>query len=151
MFPGDFDEAFAFFSRWVLEVSRVIRGPKVFAVDEVWRYAPNTRLLPGAFQEILDLGRREEIDLLFVAQRANKVHDAIRAQLTEVITFQHTDRLPLDWLSEDFDPEQIRALKYPGGYLRRTLSGPTNADEKTNPTHASGKPDRPTVALGPKA
>lgn len=123
MFPGDLPGAFAFFCRWVLNVSRCVNGPKLFAVDEVWRWAPQQSLLPQAVQELLDLGRREEIDLLFIAQRANKVHDAIRAQLTEIITFQHSDRLPLEWLAEDFNPDEVKALKYPGGFLRKNLIG----------------------------
>lgn len=137
MFAADFNEGFAFFCRWTLNVCRCIQGPKVLAVDEVWRYAPAGSSLPAAFQEILNVGRREEIDLHFIAQRANKVHDGIRAQLTEIITFQHSDRLPLEWLAEDFDPAAVKALKYPGGYLQRSLIG----EHASNQTHSARKAD----------
>jgi hypothetical protein len=142
MFAADFEAGFAFFCRWLLNVSRCLNGPKVFAVDEVWRYAPSGSGLPPAFQEILNVGRREEIDLLFIAQRANKVHDGIRAQLTEIITFQHSDRLPLEWLAEDFDPDAVKALKYPGGYLKRSLIG----EQQPSQTHPTRKGNRPKLA-----
>jgi energy-coupling factor transporter ATP-binding protein EcfA2 len=122
MFPGNRPAAFDFFCRWVYGVSCVLQGHKLLAVDEVWKYVPPRRPVPQSFQEILDDGRKQEIDLLLVSQRPNRTHDAIRAVLTETVTFHHHERLPLAWLEEDgFDPEAVKRLAYPGGYLRQSL------------------------------
>lgn len=122
-FAGRPKEGFAWFTRLSLELSKELRGPKLFACDELQKYTALGRGgVPGGLAEILDIGRKEEIDGLFVAQRVNKVNDDIRAQLTELVTFQHTDRLPLRWLEDDgFDPELVSRLKSPGQYLRRNL------------------------------
>jgi hypothetical protein len=123
-FPGDMPGAFAFFSRWALNVSREFDGRKLFAVDEIQKFTrPGRGGIPKSFQEVLDVGRREEIDLLIIAQRVNQVNDAIRGQLSEIVTFTHTDSLPLEWLAKDgFDPEVVAALPYPGGYVRRNVN-----------------------------
>jgi len=123
LFPGRTDEGFAFFCEWVYRVSSVQRGRKLLVVDELQKF---TRLgkggIPKSFQVILDVGRRQEIDLLIIAQRPNLVNDAVRAQLTDIITLCHTDRLPLAWLEQDgFDPEAVRALPVPGGKIHRVL------------------------------
>lgn len=120
-FPGNRQAGFEFFCRWCFSVAEVLRGPKLLAVDEVWRYVPQGQPIGQPVQILLDEGRKQEIDLLLVAQRPNRVHDGIRAVLTELVTFQHTDRLPLSWLAEDFDPEAVKALKCPGGYLAKQL------------------------------
>lgn len=134
MFPGQRPQGFAFFCRWVWAVSEHLRGPKLLAVDEVWRYVPAGRPVPESFQIILDEGRKMEIDLLMIAQRPNRVHDAIRAQLTELCTFHHSDVLPLKWLKDEFDVEQVRRLKYPGGYISKDLIG-----GDAPKTHSAGK------------
>jgi energy-coupling factor transporter ATP-binding protein EcfA2 len=123
MFPGDRPQGFAFFSRWVLNVSKLIRGPKLFAVDEIQNVTfPGREGISQAFRELLDLGRREEIDLLMISQRVNEVNHAIRSQLTEAVSFNHSDRLPLEWLEQiGFEPASVSTLKFPGGYIRRNL------------------------------
>lgn len=122
-YAGRPKEAFAWFCRLTLELAKELPGAKLFAADEVQKVTALGRGgIPSGLAEILDIGRKEEIDGLFVAQRVNKVNDDIRAQLTEIVTFQHTDRLPLKWLEEDgFDPEQVRRLRSPGQFLRRNL------------------------------
>lgn len=123
LFPGRTDEGFAFVCQWVYAVASVQRGKKLLVVDELQKF---TRLgkggIPKSFQVVLDVGRRQEIDLLIIAQRPNLVNDAVRAQLTEIITLCHTDRLPLAWLEQDgFDPEAVKALPVPGGKIHRVL------------------------------
>lgn len=141
MFPGDFPAAFAFFSRWVLAVSQQLKGAKLLAVDEIQKFTrPGRGGVPPAFQEILDIGRRHEIDLLIIAQRVNQVNDAIRGQLTDIITFQHTDRLPLAWLEEDgFNPETVKALQFPGGHIWRNVETSTETTHEPNENNKPGK------------
>jgi hypothetical protein len=140
LFPGDRPEGFAFFCRYVLCVSRALHGTKLLAVDELQAVqTTGTAGLPQSFSELLDEGRRQEIDCLFISQSVNRVHDRVRVQLSEIVTFCHTDRLPLTWLEQDgFDPAAVTALRYPGGHLRRNLhTGETNAH-----TDPAGKADR---------
>ena len=124
MFPGYYKQAFDFFCRWIFAISKAQNGPKLFAVDEIQKWTkPRDGGIPQSLQDILDTGRREELDLLFISQRPNRVNDAIRGQLSEVITFCHTDKLPLAWLAEDdFDPEIVKRLAYPGGFVRRNVN-----------------------------
>lgn len=143
MFPGDRPAAFDFFCRWVFEVSSVLPGKKLAAIDEIQQV---TRIgqggVPQSFQQILDDGRLRGIDLLLIAQKPNKVNDEIRGQLTEIISFKHTDRLPLQWLEEDgFNPQEVSQLTVPGGYIRRNLDtseqsrgGKANAPDDTRKT-----------------
>jgi hypothetical protein len=117
MFPGNRERGFEFFCLWCWNVAQGVAGAKLVAVDEVWRYVPARRPVPLSFSLLLEEGRKEQVDLFFVAQRPNYVHDSIRAGLTEIVTFRHTDRLPLSWLADDFDVEAVKALKVPGGKL----------------------------------
>lgn len=121
MFPGDRASGFEFFCLWVWNVSQELDGVKLFACDEVWKYVPAVRPLPHSFALLLEEGRKQEIDLCLVSQRINKTHDAIRAVTSDLVTFQHTDSLPLKWLNEYFDPEAVRRLKIPGGKLSTRL------------------------------
>lgn len=123
MFPGDRAEGFAFFCRWVLTQCKQLQGIKVFAVDElqgVQRIGPSG--VPKSFAEIGDEGRRQEIDLVLVAQRLNQVNDAIRAQMSRIITFQHTDSRALAILEENgFNPAEVSSLAPIGDYIDRNL------------------------------
>lgn len=120
MFPSDFAEGYAFLCRWTVNVSKRLRGPKLFASDEVWKYTLDG--LPVGQLEMLNIGRKEEIDQLYVAQRLNKVKDEIRANLTGIYVFRQTDKLPLDWLEEHgFDRAEVAALGYPGGFIYKNL------------------------------
>lgn len=112
MFPGDRSEAFAFFSRFVLLQSRSLSCVKLYAVDELQGVqTTGNGGVPQAFKEIGDEGRRQQIDLVLVAQRLNTVNDAIRAQVNRVITFQHTDPRALVILSEmGMQPESVSSL-----------------------------------------
>ncbi len=142
LFPGDRPEGFAFFCRYVLCVSRTLHGTKLLAVDELQAVqTTGTAGLPQSFSELLDEGRRQEIDCLFISQSVNRVHDRVRVQLSEIITFCHTDRLPLAWLEQDgFDPAAVSALRVPGGSIARNLhTGATN--DRTSP-HPAGNSNR---------
>lgn len=121
LFPGDRRGAFAFFTRWTFNVSSSLRGVKLLAVDElqsVQLTGPSG--LPPAFKQIIDEGRRQEIDCLFAGQRLNEINDDVRAQLTAITTLKHDDPLALRWLEErGFEAAAVRALRVPGEWIRR--------------------------------
>ena len=123
LFPGNRSEGFERFCDFTLSMAEVLPGRKILAVDEVQKFARKSPAnLPHSFQVILDEGRKYNLDLVLISRRPNQVNEAIRAELTELCVFQHTDRNPLAWLEEDgFDPEEVRALAFPGGCITRTL------------------------------
>jgi hypothetical protein len=134
-FPGERREGFAFFSRYVFNVCQGIgRGVKLICCDElqsVQRIGDTG--LPAGFKQIIDEGRREELDCLFASQRINEVNDDVRGQITEIITFKHDDPLPLKWLAErGFDPAAVSALPAPGGWIRRTDTGEVSTHAPRN-------------------
>lgn len=141
LFPGNRKAGFAFFTRWVFNVSKSLRGVKLFGADELQScqgIGPGG--MPQGFKEIMDEGRREEIDCIFAAQRVNEVNDDVRGHLTEIVTFKHDDPLPVRWLAErGFDPEAIKALPTPGFFIRRTDDGKITTNAKL---HAPRKADR---------
>lgn len=119
MFPAKKQEAFSWFCRYVYEVSCGFNGPKILVVDEIQDLqGTSNNSLPDSLILVSDTGRREEIDMLIVTQRPNEVHNSIRSQYTEIITFRHTDRLQLKWLEQSgFDAQAVKRLKCPGGKI----------------------------------
>lgn len=145
LFPGDRREGFAFFTRYVMTICKEIRGVKLLACDElqaVHRTGPEG--MPPGFKEIMDEGRRQEIDCLFAAQRINEVNDDVRGHLTQIVTFKHTDPLPLRWLADrGFDPEQVAALPAPGGWIALDDDGKRTSNLRPD---RQGKANRPATA-----
>lgn len=131
LFPGDRREGFAFFSRWVLAVSKKLTGVKLLACDEFQSVQKTGDSgLPSGLKEIADEGRREEIDCFFSVQRLNEVNDDVRGSLTELVTFKHNDPLAVDWLRKaigglgcTFSEQAITALPAPGGYCQFSDTG----------------------------
>lgn len=112
MFPGDREQGFAFFCRWVLTQCRHLKGVKVLAVDEVQSFqSPGPGGLPQSFKELGDEGRREEVDFILCAQALNDVNHKIRRQINRVIVLQHTEPNALEILKKMGVPtEQVPKL-----------------------------------------
>src|SRR5574341_102760 len=115
MFPGQPREGFAWFCQWTYEVCKLLRGVKLFACDEIQFVVPLRRSIPLPFMEILDDGRKEEIDCLFVVNKGyNKLHDDIRAQISTLYVFRTVEVNALKLLASDgVDVEKVRNLKMP--------------------------------------
>jgi hypothetical protein len=113
------EEGFDLFCHFVWSFSVGERGVKLMASDEVQDFTmPGNGGIPASLKRILQKGRRQEIDVLLIAQSLGELHDRVRGQLSHIITFRHTDALALDWLRKNgFDPEAVKALKYPGGWI----------------------------------
>lgn len=153
LFLGNREEGFAFFVRWVLAVSKILRGAKLLAADEIQNYTPDgSKDLPQSIRELLDMGRRYEIDSIFISNAVNEIHPAIRRQLTEIVSFRHTDALPLLWLRDrGIDPAGVNALpKF--GYIRKNLlNGETeNANRNVPRNGAERKTDTARARSGPR-
>lgn len=149
MFSGRLPEGFSFFCDFVFSVSGVLKGRKLFCCDELQKLVDNKTENPE-LQNILDSGRRFQIDCLFISQAPNAIHNRIRNQLTEVYTFRQSDDRAIEYLAGNGFPEdKVRSLPN-FKYLRRNLNtGETNFEPAK--VSAAGKADSPAPGAGSKA
>jgi hypothetical protein len=120
-FPGRTFEAFDFFCDWVFEIAQQLKGPKLFCCDELQKLT-DTRSVSLPFSTLLETGRRYEIDGLMVSQAPNLLHNRIRNQLTELVTFAHLDHNALQFLVDvGCNDEEVRGLA-PGQFIALNLS-----------------------------
>lgn len=118
MFPGRKIAAFAFFSEYAYRWAQDFPGEKLFAVDEIQKFVPNNSL-PVEFSELYEEGRHYGFDFAVSTQAPNRVHNGLRGQATEIITFQVTDETPLKALKQlDFDIERVKNLPR-GSFIMR--------------------------------
>jgi hypothetical protein len=121
VWPGRTFEAFDFFCDWVFEVSQQLRGPKLFCCDELQKLT-DTRQVSLPFSTLLETGRRYEIDGLMVSQAPNLLHNRIRNQLTELVTFAHLDSNAIAFLEDvGLKAQDVRELS-PGQFIALNLS-----------------------------
>lgn len=128
--PGQVPEAFDWFCSFVFELRRwIIKNASenqpsdiaLFACDELQKIT-DVYSLPLPFTTLLETGRRYGIDTLFIGQQINLIHNRIRNQTTECVTFAHIDPLILDAMQAwGFNPDDILSLDYPGEYLIRSF------------------------------
>jgi len=120
MFPGKTSDAFRFFCGFVFEVGKNLKGRKILACDELQKLVDSDDAT-DEFLTILDTGRRYQIDVFCISQAPNRIHNAIRNQLTEVYTFRQSDANAVKYLAENgFDADAVRGLKN-GEYFHRNL------------------------------
>lgn len=120
MFPGRLAAGFGYFSELSFHLAARLPGQKLFACDELQKLV-NTSQLDLGLALVLETGRRYGLDCLMVAQQPNLIHNRIRNQLTEVVSFQQMDDNALDYLRQaGFDPDALRALR-PGQFIARNL------------------------------
>lgn len=119
-FPGRTPDAFAFWADFVFEFSQSLRGRKIFACDELQKLV-STKNEPVELLTILDTGRRYQLDFFGITQAPNRIHNAIRNQITKIYTFRQSDANAVAYLGDNgFDAEKIRNLAR-GCYLWRNL------------------------------
>lgn len=117
--------AFAFFCDYVFEVSQTLKGRKILACDELQKLVSN-RDEPQELLVILDTGRRYQLDCFFISQAPNRIHNAVRNQLTVIYTFRQMDANAVKYLADNgFDENEIRNLQN-GCYLWRNLDSGEN-------------------------
>ncbi len=120
LYPGATPEAFAFFLDFAFTLSTQTGGRKLFACDEL-QAVTDTHTVSPELACVLETGRRYGLDFAAIAQQPNLVHNRVRNQATEVVTFQQMDPRAVDWCAAvGFDPAAVRGLA-PGQYLARNL------------------------------
>jgi hypothetical protein len=114
------DGAFRFFCDLVFAISEKVRGRKILVCDELQKLT-GIRGEPTEFLTILDTGRRYQLDVFCISQAPNRIHNAIRNQITEVYTFRQGDANAIAYLADNgFDAEKVRSLQS-GLYVWRNL------------------------------
>jgi energy-coupling factor transporter ATP-binding protein EcfA2 len=120
-FPGRAAEGFDFFCEYIFAAAQHVRGRKLFVVDELQKLTDN-RKPPEAFLTLCETGRRYQVDVFAVSQAPNRIHNAVRNQLTDVYTFRQSDDMAVKYLSENgFDAEAVRSLEK-FNYIHRNLA-----------------------------
>lgn len=122
MFGGNWPAAFDFFATFAFESAKTFRGRKLFIVDEVWRYTRTAALSP-AVENVVFTGRRQELDFVVIGQMPNRVHNAIRDSLTDVVCFALQDDAALEFpTGYGFNPDELRRLPR-FRWIRRNKAG----------------------------
>mgnify|MGYP002015531730 CR=1 FL=1 len=86
MFPGKVPEAFRYFCKWVFAASQRGPGRKILYVDEAWKYcSPNA--IPEELAIVVQTGRSEGLETVFMTQRPNRLNEAILNEVTEYVCF----------------------------------------------------------------
>ncbi len=122
MFPGERMLGFAFFCEYASTMSAGREGRKLFACDELQQCVGDERTCQE-LQEVLENGRIKGLDFAAITIAPNLVHNRIRGQATEVVTFRQGTAEALPWLAlRGFDKEAVMALPR-GHYIARGESG----------------------------
>jgi hypothetical protein len=121
LFPGETDTGWNFFCEWTFErCQRNMGYAKLIAVDELQMFS-STAALSWEQCCVVETGRKYELDFLAISQQMNLIHNRLRNQLTEIVSFRQEDVLILDALEDrGFDPNALRALGK-GQYLIRNF------------------------------
>jgi hypothetical protein len=76
---------------------------------------------------LTETGRRYGLDTILISQQPNLIHNRIRNQLMEVVTFCQVDGQAMVFSEENgFEDDQVRGL-VPGQFLVRNLSSGATA------------------------
>jgi hypothetical protein len=150
MYPADIEKAFLFFCDFAFEISKSVKGHKIFACDEL-QMLVSTSAAPAELRAILQTGRRFQLDFYAITNALNAIHNSIRNQLTEVYAFFQTDTNAIAYLSENgFDTEQIRNLKGFDYLWRNLRTGENNFGGTKKPADNPGGANTRTVDDGGK-
>lgn len=120
MFEGDAESGWEFFCDFAFSVSKRIRGRKLLATDELQKITDHHKL-QKAFATVLETGRRYELDTAFIAQQPNLLHNRVRNQLTEVVSFLQLDHNAIGWLEGVGIAGETLPTLPPGSFLFRNL------------------------------
>lgn len=111
MFEGDLYAGFNFFLDWVFNICNNLKGKKLFACDELQKLIA-TGSLDSELTTLIETGRRRGIDWVAVTQQPNLIHNRLRNQITELVSFQQVDSRALKWFDEiGYNTEELKVLK----------------------------------------
>jgi hypothetical protein len=120
MFPGKLPEAFRFFCDYAWTESERRGYTKLLVADELNILTESSN--PPELCRVMEDGRSVALDVLFTSHGANTLHNRIRGQFTEVVTFFQRSKPAIETMEGeyDFDGELIRKLDR-GEYIAQNL------------------------------
>lgn len=108
---GDIQDGFNYFAELAFRLSQSLPGTKLFACDELQKMV-GVHEVTYELALLVETGRRYGIDTMFVSQQPNIIHNRLRNQLTEVVTFAHVDKRAMDFLTDvGFEENELLTLK----------------------------------------
>lgn len=121
MFPGKLPDAFDFFCQWSFDTASRLPGNKAVLVDEVWKYCkPQT--IPDPLANIIQTGRKRQIQAAFCTQRPNRLNEAITNEVDELVCFRLQGQNALKSIEHlGADPDEVSTLP-PGAYVSQELN-----------------------------
>ncbi len=126
-YRGQLEECFAYFCSQVFDICKDELVPlgkeALFVCDEIQKcLGPNT--LPQPFKDIIQTGRRFNLDTLSLSQQPNELHNSLRNQVTEFVSFKLQDARALKWVDEMGMPvDKIAKLPKLNYYWKNTHTG----------------------------
>lgn len=107
LFPGRVTEAFDFFCDFAWQASEQLGGTKLFVADELALLTEGQKPVPLC--RILEDGRSVALDCALTSHGANSLHNRIRSQFTEIVTFYQNSKPALEIMRNEFgfNPDQI--------------------------------------------
>jgi ABC-type glutathione transport system ATPase component len=118
MFGSDLERAFAYFAEFAFQACERLPGTKLIACDEIQAFI-ETNKLQNELRDVLQRGRRRGLDAAMVSQAPNELHNKLRQQITEAVSFAQADERAIEWLRAfGFKEADLRALP-PGHFVAR--------------------------------
>ena len=96
-FGADLFGGLNWFASWAIKASQRAPGPKIFSVDELWKFTDAQKAPPPAVDEIVrGIARPHGLQFLSSTQHPRDYHRSIRAEVTEWICFNTIEPGDLD-------------------------------------------------------
>ncbi len=110
LFPGQLPQAFNFFCDFAWSLSEGIGFTKLFVADELSLLTESSN--PPELCRLMEDGRSVQLDCLMTSHGANTLHNRIRGQFTEIVSFFQRSEPAIEVMEKefDFDGEVLRSL-----------------------------------------
>lgn len=114
LFPGQLPEAFDFFCDYAWQCAEALGHTKLFVADELALLTEGNK--PRPLCRIMEDGRSVALDSVMTSHGLNSLHNRIRSQFTEIVTFYQNSEPALDVIRDEFafNPDQIAGPKVNG-------------------------------------
>lgn len=99
LFPGQLQEAFAWFCEWMFDAASRLPGRKIGLLDEAWKHCDRLSI-PRSLSTCVQTGRKRGLEMLFSTQLPNKLNGAILNEMTELVCFTLGEEKALDCVQE---------------------------------------------------
>jgi hypothetical protein len=164
---GNLQEGFNYFAELSFRLSQSLPGRKLFACDELQKMVGVHEVTPELAM-LVETGRRYEVDTIFVSQQPNIIHNRLRNQLTEVVTFAHVDKRATSFLTDigfdepdlmglndlEFIAIDLRTMNQTRGQIvfdnssepavtsQRVIGAVSGGDSDSQPSHSQSTPEK---------